>query len=390
MNSYKTLSIYNPLLTLPTPVNISSGWNFGSLLGLCLITQIMTGIFLAMHYSSEISTAFLSVDHIMRDVNYGWGIRAIHSNTASLFFMCLYIHTGRGLYYSSYKLTPVWVVGSTILILIMASAFLGYVLPWGQMSFWGATVITNLFSVIPGIGDEIVIWLWGGFSVDKATLSRFFALHYLIPLLSTVGVMAHTIFLHSTGSSNPLGVPGNYYKIPFDPYYTFKDAFGFGLIFCLMGALVSYSPWLLADPENFIPANPLVTPAHIQPEWYFLFAYAILRSIPNKLGGVVALALSVSILFFFPFLLGDKSTAVPATFNPSKMLMFWAFIGIFFLLTWIGAKPVEGNYIFLGQVFTVLYFGVGLSLPYSDGLWAKLLLVWSHLTGVMTARITQT
>nr|ADM67905.1 cytochrome b [Caligus clemensi] len=374
MNSLKNFSIFNPLLTLPTPVNISVMWNFGSLLGVCLMTQIMTGVFLAMHYSSDISTAFLSVDHIMRDVNYGWGIRAIHSNTASLFFMCLFMHTARGIYYSSYHLTKVWLVGSMIIIMIMASAFLGYVLPWGQMSFWGATVITNLFSVIPKIGEEIVVWLWGGFSVDKATLSRFFALHYLVPLLATALVIIHTLLLHETGSSNPIGLPSNYYKTPFDPYYVLKDAFGFGFLFCLMSTLVSYYPWLLADPENFIPANPLVTPTHIQPEWYFLFAYAILRSIPNKMGGVIALALSVFILFMLPFLFLNKSYMIPVSFNPLKMFLFWMFISVFFLLTWIGAKPVEGNYITLGQIFTIQYFFLAAMIPMSDELWGKLLL----------------
>nr|CDN96542.1 cytochrome b [Pandarus rhincodonicus] len=373
----KSFSIHNPLLTLPTPANISPAWNFGSLLGVCLVTQILTGVFLAMNYSSDISTAFLSVDHIMRDVNMGWTLRALHSNAASLFFLCLFIHTGRGLFYASYRLTPVWLVGSIILLLIMASAFLGYVLPWGQMSFWGATVITNLFSVIPFIGNEIVTWLWGGFSVDKATLSRFFAFHFIIPLLSVVLVISHTLFLHSTGSSNPLGTPSNYYKIPFDPYYTLKDAWGFFVAFILLGSLVFFNPWVLADPENFIPANPLVTPAHIQPEWYFLFAYAILRSIPNKLGGVVALALSVIIIMTFPFLNKTKELLIPSTFNPLKNLVFWTFGGTFILLTWIGAKPVEGSYIYLGQVFTVWYFLLALLIPLSDELWSNSLLLSS-------------
>jgi len=291
------------LTYLPTPTNISSIWNFGRLLGLCLISQILTGLFLAIHYCPNVDFAFNRIAHICRDVNYGWLLRSLHTNGASFFFICLYIHIGRGLYYGSYLLKETWISGVTTFFLVIATAFLGYVLPWGQISFWGATVITNLVSAIPYLGNIIVQWIWGGFAVDNATLTRFFTLHFLLPFIITGIVIIHLIFLHQTGSSNPLGTNSNIDKTLFHPYFTYKDLLGFLLIINFLTILSLQNPYLLRDPDNFIPANPLVTPIHIQPEWYFLFAYAILRSIPNKLGGVIALFLSIAILYIVPFII---------------------------------------------------------------------------------------
>nr|ALO77475.1 cytochrome b [Dorcus parallelipipedus] len=336
-----TKIINNSLIDLPSPSNISAWWNFGSLLGLCLGIQIITGIFLAMHFTAHIDLAFNSVVHISRDVNYGWLIRATHANGASFFFICLYLHVGRGMYYGSYNLEITWTVGVIILFCVMATAFLGYVLPWGQMSFWGATVITNLLSAIPYIGTLIVQWLWGGFAVDNATLTRFFALHFLLPFIVAALVMIHLLFLHQTGSNNPLGTNSNIDKIPFHPYFSYKDIFGYIVMTAALMLLVLINPFLLGDPENFIPANPLVTPVHIQPEWYFLFAYAILRSIPNKLGGVIALVMSILILLILPFI--NKKKMQSTQFYPLNKILFWSFVAIVILLTWIGARPVEEN-----------------------------------------------
>nr|ALO76634.1 cytochrome b [Melyridae sp. GENSP01] len=349
-----TKIINNALIDLPSPSNISTLWNFGSLLGLCLGIQILTGVFLAMHYCPNVNLAFNSVIHICRDVNYGWLIRTLHANGASFFFICLYTHIGRGMYYSSYKLTLTWLTGVTILFITMATAFLGYVLPWGQMSFWGATVITNLVSAIPYLGVSIVQWIWGGFAVDNATLTRFFAFHFLFPFIITALVMIHLLFLHQTGSNNPLGVNSNLDKIPFHPYFTFKDLAGFIILTLILVVLSLLSPYLLGDPDNFTPANPLVTPVHIQPEWYFLFAYAILRSIPNKLGGVIALVMSIAILYLLPFI--NHMKMYNTNFYPLNKSLFWFFVTIAILLTWIGARPVEDPYITIGQVLTVLYF----------------------------------
>nr|WRQ20285.1 cytochrome b [Lucanus maculifemoratus maculifemoratus] len=349
-----TKIINNALIDLPSPSNISAWWNFGSLLGLCLLIQIITGIFLAMHYTANTDLAFSSVVHISRDVNYGWIIRTLHANGASFFFICLYLHVGRGLYYSSYNLELTWTVGVLILFCTMAAAFLGYVLPWGQMSFWGATVITNLLSAIPYLGMNIVQWLWGGFAIDNATLTRFFALHFLLPFIVLALVMIHLLFLHQTGSNNPLGTNSNIDKIPFHPFFSYKDVFGFILMTSILSLLVLISPNLLSDPENFIPANPLVTPIHIQPEWYFLFAYAILRSIPNKLGGVIALVMSIAILLILP--LTSKKLFQSTQFYPINKFMFWLFVATIILLTWIGARPVEDPYVVTGQVLTMIYF----------------------------------
>nr|YP_010312085.1 cytochrome b [Creophilus maxillosus]ULF02571.1 cytochrome b [Creophilus maxillosus]UWM92610.1 cytochrome b [Creophilus maxillosus] len=363
--------VNNSLIDLPSPSNISAWWNFGSLLGLCLMIQIMTGIFLAMHYTANIESAFNSVTHICRDVNYGWLIRTMHANGASFFFICLYLHVGRGMYYGSYYLTLTWTVGVLILFMVMATAFLGYVLPWGQMSFWGATVITNLVSAIPYLGTDIVQWLWGGFAVDNATLTRFFTLHFLLPFIVAAMVMIHLLFLHQTGSNNPLGVQSNIDKIPFHPYFSFKDLFGFIMLLFILTTLTLTNPYLLGDPDNFIPANPLVTPVHIQPEWYFLFAYAILRSIPNKLGGVIALVMSIAILLFLPFI--NKSKIQSTQFYPINKIMFWSLLTIVILLTWIGARPVEAPYILTGQILTVLYFLYYLFNPIVLNMWDKII-----------------
>nr|ARH54492.1 cytochrome b [Melolontha hippocastani] len=363
--------INNSLIDLPSPSNISSWWNFGSLLGLCLITQLITGIFLAMHFTASIDLAFNSVIHICRDVNYGWLLRTIHANGASFFFICIYLHIGRGIYYSSYYYHLTWTIGVFILFITMATAFLGYVLPWGQMSFWGATVITNLVSAIPYLGNTIVQWLWGGFAVDNATLTRFFTLHFLLPFIIVALVMIHLLFLHQTGSNNPLGSNSNMDKIPFHPYYSYKDVLGMIIMMFMLMSLVLMSPYLLGDPENFTPANPLVTPIHIQPEWYFLFAYAILRSIPNKLGGVVALVLSIAILFIMPFI--NKKKIQSTQFYPLNKILFWSFLSIIILLTWIGARPVEDPYILAGQIMTIMYFMYYMINPLTHIMWDYLI-----------------
>nr|QXG19021.1 cytochrome b [Drosophila affinis] len=361
----------NALVDLPAPINISSWWNFGSLLGLCLIIQILTGLFLAMHYTADVNMAFYSVNHICRDVNYGWLLRTLHANGASFFFICIYLHVGRGMYYGSYLFTPTWLVGVIILFLVMGTAFMGYVLPWGQMSFWGATVITNLLSAVPYLGVDLVQWVWGGFAVDNATLTRFFTFHFILPFIVLAMTMIHLLFLHQTGSNNPIGLNSNIDKIPFHPYFTFKDIVGFIVMIFLLISLVLINPNLLGDPDNFIPANPLVTPAHIQPEWYFLFAYAILRSIPNKLGGVIALVLSIAILMILPFYNLSKFRGIQ--FYPINQILFWMMLVTVILLTWIGARPVEEPYVLLGQILTVIYFLYYLVNPLVSKWWDNLL-----------------
>nr|YP_010040768.1 cytochrome b [Syrphus ribesii]YP_010127622.1 cytochrome b [Syrphus torvus]QOZ40946.1 cytochrome b [Syrphus ribesii]QPP19878.1 cytochrome b [Syrphus torvus]UXF58201.1 cytochrome b [Syrphus torvus] len=361
----------NALVDLPSPANISMWWNFGSLLGLCLIIQILTGLFLAMHYTADINMAFNSVDHICRNVNYGWLLRTLHANGASFFFICIYLHVGRGMYYGSYLFTPTWLSGTIILFLVMATAFMGYVLPWGQMSFWGATVITNLLSAIPYLGLDLVQWIWGGFAVDNATLTRFFTFHFILPFIVLATVMIHLLFLHQTGSNNPIGLNSNLDKIPFHPYFTYKDITGFIIMIMLLTMLTLMNPYMLGDPDNFIPANPLVTPIHIQPEWYFLFAYAILRSIPNKLGGVIALVMSIAILMIMPFYNLSKFRGIE--FYPINQILFWMMVAIIILLTWIGARPVEDPYILIGQLLTVLYFMYYLISPLISKWWDNLL-----------------
>nr|AFA33975.1 cytochrome b [Cyclemys oldhami] len=346
--------INNSFIDLPSPSNISAWWNFGSLLGICLILQIITGIFLAMHYSPDISLAFSSVAHITRDVQYGWLIRNMHANGASIFFMCIYLHIGRGLYYGSYLYKETWNTGIILLFLTMATAFVGYVLPWGQMSFWGATVITNLLSATPYIGNTMVQWIWGGFSVDNATLTRFFTFHFLLPFTIAGMAAVHLIFLHETGSNNPTGLNSNADKIPFHPYFSYKDLLGLILMLTLLLTLALFSPYLLSDPDNFTPANPLSTPPHIKPEWYFLFAYAILRSIPNKLGGVLALLLSILVLFMVPILHTSKQRTT--SFRPLTQILFWCLMANLLILTWIGGQPVEDPFITIGQAASILYF----------------------------------
>nr|YP_010272302.1 cytochrome b [Malacocottus gibber]UKE79929.1 cytochrome b [Malacocottus gibber]WMN13886.1 cytochrome b [Malacocottus zonurus]BAD08382.1 cytochrome b [Malacocottus zonurus] len=363
------------VVDLPTPSNISAWWNFGSLLGLCLIIQILTGLFLAMHYTSDIATAFSSVGHICRDVNYGWFIRNLHANGASFFFICIYMHIGRGLYYGSYLFKETWTVGVVLLLLVMMTAFVGYVLPWGQMSFWGATVITNLLSAVPYIGNALVQWIWGGFSVDNATLTRFFAFHFLFPFLIAAATLIHLLFLHQTGSTNPLGLNSDADKISFHPYFSYKDLLGFAALIITLTALALFFPNLLGDPDNFTPANPLVTPPHIKPEWYFLFAYAILRSIPNKLGGVLALLASILVLLVVPILHTSKQRGL--TFRPITQFLFWTLIADVAILTWIGGMPVEDPYIIIGQIASVLYFFLFLTLFPLAGWMENKALGWS-------------
>nr|YP_009338016.1 cytochrome b [Amazona aestiva]AMR57208.1 cytochrome b [Amazona aestiva] len=371
--SHPLLKMVNSsLIDLPTPPNISAWWNFGSLLGICLATQILTGLLLAAHYTADTSLAFSSVANTCRNVQYGWLIRNLHANGASLFFICIYLHIARGFYYGSYLYKETWNTGIILLLTLMATAFVGYVLPWGQMSFWGATVITNLFSAIPYIGQTLVEWAWGGFSVDNPTLTRFFALHFLLPFMITSLVLIHLTFLHESGSNNPLGIPSNCDKIPFHPYFSLKDLLGFMIMLLSLSTLALFSPNLLGDPENFTPANPLVTPPHIKPEWYFLFAYAILRSIPNKLGGVLALAASVLILILSPFL--HKSKQRTMAFRPISQLLFWALAANLFILTWVGSQPVEHPFITIGQLASLAYFSIILVLiPITSSLENKIL-----------------
>lgn len=342
----------------PAPRNLNYWWNFGSLAMVCLVMQILTGVFLAMNYTAHVDYAFDSVERIMRDVNYGWLLRYMHAVGASMFFVVVFIHIFRGLYYGSYK-SPrevLWWLGVIILLLMMATAFMGYVLPWGQMSFWGATVITSFFTAFPVVGEPIQTLLIGGFSVDNPTLNRFFSLHFLLPFV-IVGVVAmHLWALHQHGSNNPLGIDlkGPQDKIPLHPYYTVKDYFGMFVFFLVFGYFVFYSPNSLGHPDNYIPANPMVTPAHIVPEWYFLPFYAILRAVPDKLGGVVLMFASILILFILPWL--DSSKVRSARFRPAYKLFFWVFVIDCLLLGYIGGKPAEGMYIIVGQIATAWYF----------------------------------
>nr|ADA72084.1 cytochrome b [Paramesotriton labiatus]AKQ13003.1 cytochrome b [Pachytriton granulosus]ADA72094.1 cytochrome b [Paramesotriton labiatus]AKQ13005.1 cytochrome b [Pachytriton granulosus]AKQ13007.1 cytochrome b [Pachytriton granulosus] len=366
--------INNSFIDLPTPSNISYWWNFGSLLGVCLITQIITGLFLAMHYTADTQSAFSSVAHICRDVNHGWLMRNIHANGASFFFICIYLHIGRGLYYGSYMFKETWNIGVILLLLVMATAFVGYVLPWGQMSFWGASVITNLLSAIPYVGGSLVEWVWGGFSVDKATLTRFFAFHFLLPFLIAGVSIIHLLFLHETGSNNPTGVPSDQDKVSFHPYFSYKDLLGFLLALLTLVLIALIVPNLLVDPENFIPANPLMAPPHIKPEWYFLFAYAILRSIPNKLGGVIALLMSILILMFIPMLHTSKQRSL--MFRSTSQILFWLLVANTLILTWIGGMPVEPPFTEIGQIASILYFLLFIIMIPLIGLWENKLMKW--------------
>tara|TARA_Y100000591_G_scaffold152357_1_gene131128 strand:- start:86 stop:1300 length:1215 start_codon:yes stop_codon:yes gene_type:complete len=342
----------------PTPRNLNYWWNFGSLAGFFLLVQIITGVILSMHYTAHVDHAFNSIEHIMRNVNHGWLIRYIHMNGASFFFIVVYIHIFRGLYYGSYKAPRelLWWLGILILLLMMATAFMGYVLPWGQMSFWGATVITNLFSAIPLIGDNITQWLWGGYSVDNPTLSRFYTLHFLLPFLIVGVVVLHIVALHTHGSNNPLGIDrkGPQDSIPFHPFYTIKDLFGLSFALTIFFAVVFFAPDFLGHPDNYIPADPLKTPAHIVPEWYFLPFYAILRAIPDKLGGVIAMFSAIFVLFLLPWL--DTSKVRSATFRPIYKILFWIFLIDAIVLGWVGSKPAEGIYIIISRIATLYYF----------------------------------
>jgi len=358
LKSNPLLRILNSyLIDAPTPANISYLWNFGSLLGLCLVIQIVTGVTLAMHYTPSVAEAFNSVEHIMRDVNNGWLVRYLHANTASAFFFILYLHIGRGLYYGSYKSprTLTWIIGTVIVILMMATAFLGYVLPYGQMSLWGATVITNLMSAIPWIGQDIVEFIWGGFSVNNATLNRFFALHFLLPFVLAALVVMHLIAYHDVvGSGNPLGISGNYDRLPFAPYFVFKDLITIFIFFIVLSVFVFFMPNALGDSENYIMANPMQTPPAIVPEWYLLPFYAILRSIPNKLLGVIAMFAAILALIAMP--ITDLSKLRGVQFRPLSKIAFFVFVANFLVLMQLGAKHVETPFIEFGQISTVLYF----------------------------------
>jgi len=342
----------------PTPKNLNYWWSLGSIAGVALVAQIITGIVLAMHYVPHESMAFDSVEHIMRNVNYGWMMRYLHANGASLFFVAVFIHMFRGLYFGSYKAPRelLWWLGIVIFLLMMMTAFMGYVLPWGQMSFWGATVITNMFSAVPLVGETLVTWLWGGFSVDSPTLQRFFSLHYLLPFVIFAVMFVHLWALHTSKSNNPLGidVKGPQDTISFHPYYTTKDLVGFGVFFLLLAYFVFFNPNYMGHPDNYIPANPLVTPAHIVPEWYFLPFYAILRAVPDKLGGVVLMLASIMILFVIPWL--DTSKVRSSTFRPIYKQFFWILVADCFVLGWVGANPPEGNFILIGRLSTAYYF----------------------------------
>jgi len=363
--------INGSLIDLPTPNNISIWWNYGSLLGLCLVIQIVTGLFLSIHYVPNIEIAFSSAAHISRDVNYGWIIRSVHANGASIFFLFLYLHTGRGIYYGSFSFIETWNLGVVLFLLTIATAFIGYVLPWGQISFWGATVITNLFSAIPYIGKILVEWIWGGFAIDNATLNRFFAFHFVLPFIIAAVVILHIIFLHQTGSNNPLGVECNPDRVPFHTYYSIKDILGYSIALLILIIIVIFEPNLLTDPENYLLANPLVTPVHIKPEWYFLWVYAILRSIPNKLGGVIALAAALLILFILPITTSINKRGF--IFYPINQFLFWTLVSSWAILTWIGGRPVEDPYITIGQTFTSIYFLFYILNPISSNAWDKLL-----------------
>jgi len=358
LKSYPLLKMVNSyIIDSPQPSNISYLWNFGSLLALCLIIQIITGVTLGMHYTPNILEAFDSVEHIMRDVNNGWLVRYLHSNTASAFFFLVYLHIGRGLYYGSYKAprTLVWIIGTLIFILMIATAFLGYVLPYGQMSLWGATVITNLMSAIPWIGQDIVEFIWGGFSVNNATLNRFFSLHYVLPFILAALALMHLIVLHdSSGSGNPLGISGNYDRLPFAPYFIFKDLITIFIFILVLSVFVFFMPNVLGDSENYVMANPMQTPPAIVPEWYLLPFYAILRSIPDKLLGVIAMFSAILALLSMPFT--DLSKLRGIQFRPLSKIAFFAFVANFLILMQLGAKHVESPFIEFGQISTALYF----------------------------------
>ena len=372
------LAIINDMVVdLPSPSNLNYLWGFGSILGLILVIQLASGIFLAMHYTANVDLAFISVEHIMRDVNFGWLLRYTHANGASFFFIIVFLHVGKALYHGGYTKPRqlLWSIGVIILVIMMATAFIGYVLPWGQMSFWGATVITNLLSAIPFVGEDIVQWLWGGFSIGNPTLSRFFSLHYLLPFILAGLALVHLIALHVNGSNNPLGVSGNIDKIPFHPYYSVKDLFGFSIFFIIFSLFIYFAPNVLGHADNYIPANPLVTPPHIQPEFYFLFAYTVLRSIPNKLLGVLALFGSLLVLLVMPYT--HTSFIRSCQFRPIQKLFFWILIADFFILTYIGACAPEAPWVIIGQIASIYYFAYFLIITPLIGIFENKLLGFS-------------
>nr|ALO64685.1 cytochrome b [Halictus rubicundus] len=372
LKNNKILSIFNYSLNkLPSPMNINMWWNFGSILGLFLIIQIISGLFLSMHYCPNINLAFYSTIHIMKNVKFGWWIRLIHMNGASFFFFTMFLHIARGIYYHSFKLVNVWLIGVIILIMSMATAFLGYVLPWGQMSFWGATVITNLLSALPFIGKMLVEWIWGGFSINNATLNRFYTFHFILPFMILFLVIIHLFFLHNSGSNNPMGSSNKFYLIYFTPYFLIKDVLGYMLILFLFIMVTLIFPYNLSDPDNFIMANPMITPEHIKPEWYFLFAYTILRIIPNKFGGVLGLFSSILILMFMPILNYNKLTS--SKFYFLSKILFWIFILSFIMLTWLGGQLIEPPFINLSMLFTLIYFLYFILTPSLNYIWDKLI-----------------
>nr|QNO34140.1 cytochrome b [Osmia pedicornis] len=363
--------IYSSFNIHPTPVNINYLWNFGSILGILLLIQIISGFILSMHYCPNINYAFDSIIYIMKNVNSGWLFRYIHLNGASFYFLCMYLHISRNIFYQCYSSQHVWNIGIIILLTSMGTAFMGYVLPWGQMSFWGATVITNLLSAIPYIGPMIVEWIWGGFSINNATLNRFFSLHFILPLMIMIMVIMHLYFLHMTGSNNPMGTNSNIYKIPFHSYFSAKDIFGFFLIFWLFSFIILQNPNMLNDPDNWSIANPMNTPQHIKPEWYFLFAYSILRAIPNKLGGVLALLFSILILFILPLMMNHKFKT--NKFYPLNNFLFWFFINNFIILTWLGSQVIDYPYTMINLIFTNMYFMFFILNMYIMKFWDKII-----------------
>jgi len=359
----------NSLIDLPAPINISLWWNYGSLLGLFLIIQISSGIFLSIHYSPNIELAFSSIVHIIRNVNWGWILHNIHINGASFFILFIYIHIIRGIYYNSFNLKETWNIGVTIFILSIITAFMGYVLPWGQIRFWGATVITNIFSAIPYIGTNLVQWLWGGFAVSSPTLNRFFSIHFILPFIILLLITIHLMILHKSGSNNPLGISSNSDRIPFHLYFTIKDVLGFLIFTRIFIIVILLSPNILIDPENFSEANPIITPKHIQPEWYFLWLYAILRSIPNKLGGVIALLAAIFILYIPPLYYNNK---ISLRYYPVRQAWFFILLISWLILRWIGICQVEAPFIIIGQIFTILYFSYFLIYPSIINFWDNL------------------
>nr|YP_010586366.1 cytochrome b [Melanotrichia acclivopennis]UZZ44154.1 cytochrome b [Melanotrichia acclivopennis] len=364
--------INSSMINLPSPSNISFMWNFGSLLGMMLMIQLITGIFLSMNYCPSINLAFESINHINHNVYKGWLMQILHANGASMFFIMVYLHIGRNMYYDLYMNSMTWFVGIIILLIMMMTAFMGYVLPWGQMSFWGATVITNLLSTIPYVGTEVVQWIWGGFSINNSTLNRFFSIHFILPFVLTVLILVHLIFLHQKGSNNPLNINNKFDKIPFHPYFTLKDLMGFMITITILMMFSLKYPYMLNDNDNFIEANPMSTPPHIQPEWYFLFAYAILRSIPNKMGGVIGLVSSIMILFIMPISF-NKMMMGNSMFLFNKIL-FWSMVNIFIILSWIGSNPVEDPYIMMNQILSTMYFLFFIINPIVNKTWNKLIM----------------